>query len=67
MSSECKCGFSTDFPSCNGTHKVVQKVREKIASDIEAIVIDKENAMGMKILASSVARGKSIVIHKEEE
>lgn len=67
MSSECKCGFSTDFPSCNGTHKVVQKVREQIASDIEAIVIDKENAMGMKILASSVARGKSIVIHKEEE
>lgn len=67
MSSECKCGFSTDFPSCNGTHKVVQKVREQIASDIEAIVIDKENAMGMKILAASVARGKSIVIHKEEE
>lgn len=67
MSNECKCGFSTDFPSCNGTHKIVQKVREQIASDIEAIVVDKENAVGMKMLAANVARGKSIVAHKKSE
>jgi len=67
MTSECKCGFSTDFPSCNGTHKIVQKVREQIASDIEAIEIGSSNGLGIRMLAANVARGKSIVVHKKSE
>ena len=32
---KCGCGFSTDPEgNCNGTHKVVKSVREKISSDI---------------------------------
>lgn len=33
--AKCGCGFTTDPEgNCNGTHKVVQKVREQIAQDI---------------------------------
>lgn len=57
----CKCGFSTDAEkNCNGTHNVVKAVREQIAKDIEAIEIQSSitNALGMRIMAADVARGK---------
>jgi hypothetical protein len=48
----CSCGFSTEYPSCNGTHNVVKAVKNKIIADIEAIDISdgKLNALGMKML-----------------
>jgi CDGSH-type Zn-finger protein len=48
----CGCGFSTNYPECNGTHKVVLAVKNKIISEIEAInITDSElNALGMKML-----------------
>jgi hypothetical protein len=38
-----------------------KKIREQIAKDIEAIDIDQSqtNAVGMKILAASIARGSN--------
>jgi CDGSH-type Zn-finger protein len=30
----CSCGYSTDMPNCNGTHKVVKKVRSDIADKV---------------------------------
>ena len=33
----CTCGFSTEYPICNGTHKVVNKVRKSIVEKIEEI------------------------------
>jgi len=26
----CGCGFSTEYPMCNGTHKVVKEIKDKI-------------------------------------
>ena len=55
----CKCGFSTDpEKKCNGTHKIVKAVREKIAQDIEAIEIESSitNAVGMQAMAAKIAR-----------
>ncbi len=48
----CSCGFSTEYPSCNGTHNVVKAVKNKIIADIEAIDISdgKLNGLGMKML-----------------
>lgn len=48
----CKCGFSTEYPNCNGTHKVVKQVKDKIIEAIEAIDISdgKLNGLGMKII-----------------
>jgi hypothetical protein len=57
----CKCGFSTDpEKNCNGTHNVVKEVREHIAQQIESIEITAgmENAVGMRIMAANIARGK---------
>lgn len=57
----CVCGFSRDIDkNCDGTHKVVRAVREQIAKDIEALPIESSitNALGMKIMATEVARGK---------
>ena len=57
----CKCGFSTDEEkNCNGTHNVVKAVREQIAKDIEALEIQGAvtNALGMRMMAADVARGK---------
>ena len=47
----CSCGFSTEYPSCNGTHNVVKTVKNKIIAEIEAIDISdgKLNALGMKM------------------
>jgi hypothetical protein len=48
----CSCGFSTEYPQCNGTHKIVKSVKDKIIADIEAIDISdgKLNGLGMKML-----------------
>ena len=57
----CTCGFSTEFPECNGTHKVVKKVKEQIIKDIEEIGLGEENdqlnALGMKMLIINKIRG----------
>lgn len=58
--SECKCGFTTDLENqCNGTHKIVKSVKDKIIKDIEAIKIEESvtNALGMKILAIKAVKG----------
>lgn len=51
----CGCGFSTDYPECNGTHKVVKDVKDKIIEAIESIPTENNgaqlNAIGMKMLA----------------
>lgn len=54
----CGCGFSTEYPSCNGTHKIVKSVKDKIISDIEAIDISdgKLNALGMKMIIIDVIK-----------
>jgi hypothetical protein len=57
----CKCGFSTDpEKNCNGTHNIVKEVRELIAKEIESIEIKPsiENALGMRMMAANIARGK---------
>jgi hypothetical protein len=59
----CSCGFSTEYPECNGTHKIVKKVRDQIVKDIEAINLSEGsntslNALGMKMLAIEIASGK---------
>lgn len=61
----CKCGFSTDpEKNCNGTHNVVKEVREQIAKDIENISLESGepnaqlNALGMRMIAANIARGK---------
>jgi hypothetical protein len=59
----CKCGFTTDEEkNCNGTHKIVKAVRDKIAQDIESIPLGEDNnqlnALGMRMLAADIARGK---------
>jgi hypothetical protein len=61
--TKCKCGFTTDpEQNCNGTHNVVKAVREQIATEIEAIPLvqnySQNNALGMRMLAANVARGK---------
>jgi len=51
---QCGCGFSTDYPECNGTHKVVKSLKDKIIEEIEKIPLQSNgaqlNAVGMKIL-----------------
>jgi len=36
----CSCGFSTDYPNCNGTHKVVKTVKTKLLQKINEIELD---------------------------
>lgn len=52
MGMLCSCGFSTRYPECVGTHKVVESVKDKIIEAVEAIDISdgKLNGLGMKIL-----------------
>jgi CDGSH-type Zn-finger protein len=56
----CGCGFSTEYPECNGTHKVVKTIKDKIISEIEKIPTESNgaqlNAIGMKILAIDVIK-----------
>jgi CDGSH-type Zn-finger protein len=51
----CTCGFSTDYPNCNGTHKTVKMVKTKILQKINAIDLSTDenkelNALGMKMI-----------------
>jgi CDGSH-type Zn-finger protein len=39
----CSCGFSTDYPNCNGTHKVAKAVKTKIIQNINALEIESED------------------------
>lgn len=56
----CGCGFSTEYPVCNGTHKVVKEIKDKIIADIEKIPLVSNgaqlNAVGMKILVLEVIK-----------
>jgi hypothetical protein len=62
----CSCGFTTNQDkSCNGNHKIVKSVKDKILSDIEAIGLgednDQLNALGMKMLIiESIKKVKGI-------
>lgn len=50
----CACGFSTEYPTCNGTHKVVKEIKDKLIAAIENIPLENNgaqlNALGMKML-----------------
>lgn len=55
----CTCGFSTDYPNCNGTHKVVKTIKTKLLQEINAIDLGSQdnqslNALGMKTLVLKV-------------
>ncbi len=54
----CGCGFSTEYPACNGTHKVVKEVKDKIIAQIEKIPLESNgaqlNALGMRMLVIDV-------------
>jgi CDGSH-type Zn-finger protein len=56
----CTCGFSTEYPNCNGTHKVVKSVKEKIISQIEQIPLESNgaqlNALGMRLLIIDIIK-----------
>lgn len=54
----CGCGFSTEYPECNGTHKVVKSIKDKIISEIEAIDLSdgKLNALGMKMFIIDIIK-----------
>lgn len=54
----CGCGFSTEYPECNGTHKIVKSVKDKIVSEIESIDLSdgKLNAVGMKMLVIDLVK-----------
>jgi len=56
----CSCGFSTDYPSCNGTHKIVKSVKDKIIQEVEKIPLQSNgaqlNALGMRMLVVDVIK-----------
>jgi CDGSH-type Zn-finger protein len=56
----CACGFSTEYPICNGTHKVVKEVKNKIITEIEKIPLESNgaqlNALGMRMLVIDVIK-----------
>jgi len=56
----CTCGFSTKYPQCVGTHKVVQSVKDKIISEIEKIPLESNgsqlNALGMRMIIIDVIK-----------
>jgi CDGSH-type Zn-finger protein len=54
----CSCGFSTEYPMCNGTHKIVKSVKDKIIEAVEAIEIESSitNALGMKLMVIDVIK-----------
>lgn len=53
--SECLCGYSTDYPNCNGTHKAIKKLKQDIIDKINDIDLEEDgfqlNAVGMRMLA----------------
>lgn len=58
--SMCGCGFSTEYPVCNGTHKIVKEIKDKIIAEIEKIPLESNgqqlNAIGMRMLAVDVIK-----------
>jgi CDGSH-type Zn-finger protein len=56
----CSCGFSTDYPNCNGTHKIVKSVKDKIIQEVEKIPLESNgaqlNALGMRMLVVDVIK-----------
>ena len=56
----CACGFSTEYPDCNGTHKVVKAVKDKLITEIEKIPLESNgaqlNALGMRLLVIDVIK-----------
>lgn len=61
----CGCGFSTEYPECNGTHKIVKSVKDKIIEQIEQIPLESNglqlNALGMKILViDAIKKAKGV-------
>lgn len=58
----CGCGFSTEYPVCNGTHKVVKTVKDKIISDVEAFSLESEltNEDFRKLMIGIIRKSKGI-------
>jgi len=59
--SECKCGYTTDEQNnCNGTHKVVKKVKEDLLKKIDEINLgedsDQLNGLGMKMMVKDLLK-----------
>ena len=57
--AECKCGYTTDAENnCNGTHKVVKKVKEDLIKKIDEIDMGENdtqlNALGMKMMVKDL-------------
>lgn len=55
----CTCGFSTDYPNCNGTHKVVKNIKLKLIEKINEIDLSAKenetlNALGLKIMVTKI-------------
>lgn len=53
----CTCGFSTDYPNCNGTHKIVKKVREDMAIKVQNW-IDSQQLWSNEDLINFIKTGK---------
>jgi CDGSH-type Zn-finger protein len=57
---QCGCGFSTEYPNCNGTHKIVKEIKDKIIAQLEQIPLESNgaqlNALGMRMLAIDIIR-----------
>lgn len=57
---QCGCGFSTEYPNCNGTHKIVKEIKDKIIAELEKIPLESNgaqlNALGMRMLAIDIIR-----------
>jgi CDGSH-type Zn-finger protein len=58
----CGCGFSTEYPTCNGTHKVVKTVKDKIIADVEAVSLESElsNEEFRALMISIIRKSKGI-------
>jgi len=62
---KCACGFTrNEEKNCDGTHKIVKAVREKIAADIENLIdpppIDETDYLIVDVITrcANVAKGK---------
>jgi CDGSH-type Zn-finger protein len=51
----CTCGFSTDYPNCNGTHKTVKMVKTKILQKINTIEFNSEDLKAIVLKSISEA------------
>lgn len=56
----CTCGFSTDYPNCNGTHNAIKALKDKIIQQVEAIPLESNgaqlNALGMRMLTIDIIK-----------